>query len=452
MDKVKRNIPPLFTARMGEVDSGLANALTEALETTDPVVSVRYNKRKGMKPEGEADMVPWCAMGEYLGERPQFTFDPALHQGRYYVQDASSMFIGHVIGQLTGADPISYLDACAAPGGKTTAAIDSLPWGSHVVANEYVPLRAAVLRENLVKWGYPYATVTKGDTSQFCKQAERFDIIAADVPCSGEGMMRKDAEAIAQWSPALVGQCADRQREIISNLWPALRPGGYFIYSTCTFNVEENEDMVRHMIDEYGAEPVKIEIPAEWGIAGAVKGDVPVCRFMPHNLRGEGLFMAVVRKPGEESVKPSKRPKKQKNNKPTKLPDAAKEAEKWVKPEYGIQLECDGEYVWGVPAGFDPADGLRPRTPLALVKGKSVIPTQELAMSDMLGRGAFDEVEVDRMTALNYLRHEALQLGEDTPKGFVLLTYRGMPLGFVKNLGNRANNLYPAAWRILSKV
>lgn len=451
MDKVKRNIPPLFTSRMGEVDSGLATALTEALATTDPIVSVRYNKRKGMLPRAGADIVPWCAMGEYLGERPQFTFDPAMHQGRYYVQDASSMFIGHAIGQLAGDKPVCYLDACAAPGGKTTAAIDALPWGSHVVANEFVPLRAAVLRENLVKWGCPYVTVTKGDTAQFRKQEERFDIISADVPCSGEGMMRKDAEAVAQWSPALVMQCAERQREIIANLWPALRPGGYFIYSTCTFNVEENEDMVRHMIEEYDAEPVKIEVPAEWGIAGAVKGDAPVCRFMPQNLRGEGLFMAVVRKPGDGSAKSLRKPKKQKNNKPLKLPEAAKEVLKWVKPEYEIELESDGENVWGVPRGFDLADSLRPRTPLAVVKGKTLIPTQELAMSDMLKRGAFEDVEVDRTAALNYLRHEALRLGDGTSKGIVLLTYDGMPLGFVKNLGNRANNLYPAAWRILSK-
>lgn len=451
MKETKRNIPPLFTARMSEVDSGLANALTEALATTDPVVSVRYNKRKGMRPGNSADRVPWCAMGEYLGERPKFTFDPALHQGRYYVQDASSMFIGHVIGQLTGDSPVAYLDACAAPGGKTTAAIDALPCGSHVVANEYVPLRAAVLRENLVKWGCPYATVTKGDTCQFRKYPARFDIIAADVPCSGEGMMRKDAEAVAQWSPALVAQCADRQREIISNLWGALRPGGYLIYSTCTFNVEENEDMVDRLVKDYGAEPVEIDVPEEWKIAGAVKGDMPVYRFMPQNLRGEGLFMAVVRKPSDEGNTMARKSKRQKDNKGAKMPEAVRDVSKWLKPEYEAQLEFDGEYVWGVPGGFDMSDPLRPRTPVALVKGKTVIPTQELAMSDMLNRGAMNEVDVDRDTALTYLRHEALQLADNAPKGYVLLTYEGMPLGFVKNLGNRANNLYPAGWRILSK-
>lgn len=162
MSEIKRNIPPLFTARMEQVNSGLATALTHALATTDPVVSVRHNLRKGEPMNEDADFVPWCKFGEYLAQRPQFTFDPALHQGRYYVQDASSMFIGYVLGRLVGSEPVSYLDACAAPGGKTTAAIDALLWGSHVVANEFVPGRAAILRENLVKWGCPYATVTKG--------------------------------------------------------------------------------------------------------------------------------------------------------------------------------------------------------------------------------------------------------------------------------------------------
>lgn len=453
MSEIKRNIPPLFTARMEQVNSGLATALTHALATTDPVVSVRHNLRKGEPMNEDADFVPWCKFGEYLAQRPQFTFDPALHQGRYYVQDASSMFIGYVLGRLVGSEPVSYLDACAAPGGKTTAAIDALLWGSHVVANEFVPGRAAILRENLVKWGCPYATVTKGDTAQFRKHPGRFDIIAADVPCSGEGMMRKDAEAVAQWSEGLVEQCAARQREIIANLWPALRPGGYMVYSTCTFNVTENEDMVRHMVDEYGAEPVNIDVPAEWGVAGAVVGDLPVCRFMPQNLRGEGLFMAVVRKPVDDDyVSEVRKPKRKKGEKTAKFPEVARDVAGWIKPEYEVKFESDGENVWCVPGGFDASDELRPRTLVAVIKGKSLIPTQDLAMSDMLQRGAFSECEVNRTTALTYLRHEAVQLPEGTSKGMVLLTYGGKPLGFVKNLGNRANNLYPAAWRILSAL
>lgn len=449
----KRIIPPLFTARMAEVNSGLASRLTEALACTDPVVAVRHNPRKGHGPHLGADTVAWCPMGEYLPERPQFTFDPALHQGCYYVQDASSMFIGYILAQLTSSTPVRYLDACAAPGGKTTAAIDALPWGSHIVANEFMPQRAAILRENVAKWGCPFVTVTKGDTAQFRKCGSRFDIIAADVPCSGEGMMRKDAEAAAQWSPGLVVQCAMRQREILANLWPALRPGGYLVYSTCTFNVDENEAMVQHLVNEYGAEPVAIDIPLEWGVEGAVVGNLPVCRFMPHKLRGEGLFMAVVRKPviGDIGVR-CRTPQKRKHFQSVKLPEAARHVADWLDPVYEAQLESDGDTVWAVPGGYDMDDSLRPRIPVAVLKGKSAMPTQELAMSHMMHRQAFEEWEVDRSTALTYLRHEALRLPEDAPRGVVLLTYGGIPLGFVKNLGNRANNLYPANWRILSAL
>ncbi|MDE6403101.1 MAG: rRNA cytosine-C5-methyltransferase, partial [Muribaculaceae bacterium] len=193
--------------------------LIEALESTPASVSVRLNMRGSHKPVTDiagrplGNPVPWCDNGYYLAERPRFTLDPAIHQGRYYVQDASSMFLSHVIDTLTRDErdtPLVYLDACAAPGGKTTAAIDRLPAGSLVVANEWDFKRASILRENLSKWGHPDTVVSRGDTRRIAKLRAMFDIIAADVPCSGEGMMRKDPEAVSQWSPALVAQCAER--------------------------------------------------------------------------------------------------------------------------------------------------------------------------------------------------------------------------------------------------
>lgn len=195
----------------------------------EPSVAVRLNAGKtgaGKSVVG-GRRVGWNDAGFHLSERPAFTFDPALHQGLYYVQDASSMFVGHVVGELTrnAAGPLTVLDACAAPGGKTTAVIDALPEGSVVVANEFVAKRAAVLRENLAKWGYPYVVVTQGDTSRFSQMEGVFDIVVADVPCSGEGMMRKDEDAVGQWSDGLVEQCSRLQHEILGNLWGALRPG-----------------------------------------------------------------------------------------------------------------------------------------------------------------------------------------------------------------------------------
>ena len=227
----------------------LADGLVDCLEQTAPEVAVRINRRK-LRAAGVPDdwlpevcrageKVAWWPEGHLLPERPDFTHDPALHQGLYYVQDASSMITAHVVGALSarlGGAPLLMLDACAAPGGKSTAALDALPVGSMLVANEFDFRRASILAENIQKWGCPAVAVSRGDTARFRRLPELFDIVAADVPCSGEGMMRKDAQACAQWSERLVDECAARQWEIVENLWETLVPGGFFIYSTCTFN------------------------------------------------------------------------------------------------------------------------------------------------------------------------------------------------------------------------
>ncbi len=188
---------------------------------------------------------------------------------------------------------VLLLDACAAPGGKTIAAIDALPPGSMAVANEYVPGRAAILAENLAKWGSPAKMVTRGDTARFRKLPGTFDIVMADVPCSGEGMFRKDPEAVRQWTPALVEECAARQREIVANLWETLREGGIFIYSTCTFNRTENEDMLAWLLAEYpDGIHIPLDIPDGWG---PVTTD-GCTHFVPGRVRGEGLTIFMVSK------------------------------------------------------------------------------------------------------------------------------------------------------------
>ncbi len=422
---------------------GLAEGLREA-----PSVSVRCNMRKGVMTPRDAVTVPWCPSGFYLDERSSFTFDPALHQGLYYVQDASSMVYDYIV-RLLAADgaPKCYLDACAAPGGKTTAAIDALPDGSVVVANEYVRARAEVLRENIVKWGYDHVYVSSGDTRAFRKLREEFDIVAADVPCSGEGMFRKDPEAVAQWTPALVDECARRQREIVDNLWAALRPGGCMIYSTCTFNRQENEDIVRYIIEEYGALPVEIPMPAEWNV---VLRD-NCMHFLPGRVRGEGLTVAVLRKPGEYAARAEK-PERPRSEKPQPQIAACR---RYLRNPDAYTWMVEGDTVVAVPdrklySRLSKALDLRLKgIEVATIKGRDVIPAQFLAMSCALADDAFPLCEVDYVTAISYLRREAVTLA-DAPQGYVLLTYKDRPLGFVKNLGRRANNLYPQPWRILS--
>lgn len=439
-------LPQGFVDMIEQLGSPRLSSLKHLLDS-EPAVSIRLNASKRYMPAADLIAVPWCDKGYYLDRRPAFTFDPTLHQGCYYVQDASSMFIGHVLRHITaGKAAMTYLDACAAPGGKTTAAIDALPEGSLVVANEFVGSRAAVLRENLIKWGYPLCIVTQGDTARFTSHRHEYDIIAADVPCSGEGMMRKDSQAIRQWSPELVRQCAARQREIIDNLWPALRPGGYFIYSTCTFNRTENEEMVQYIIDTYGATPVAMPTDPQWQITGAIGSDFPCYRFLPTMVRGEGLFMAVLQKPdGESEAAGGKRTKEKLKEKPQKITD---EYRRLIK-DGSARLSIEGDRLMAIPYTDLKVSAGTAAIHIATLKGRDILPEQALAMSTLLNPDAFNRCEVELSDALDYLRCQTITLPEGTPRGIVLLTYGQQPLGFVKNIGNRANNLYPRSWRIL---
>ena len=466
------SLPDAFVDSLSELGDK-AGVLREALLTA-PSVSIRENRRKPSPDYASIDIdgvVPWCAAGRYLSSRPSFTLDPAMHQGRYYVQDASSMFLSHVVNTLVGdsAAPLLALDACAAPGGKTTALIDALPDGSVVVANEYVPKRAAILKENIIKWGYPGVVVTRDDTARIARACRDFDVVVADVPCSGEGMMRKDKTAVEQWSPSLVDECVARQREIVVNLWDAVVPGGYLIYSTCTFNRKENELMVEHMVRDIGAESVRIQVEPDWNITPGIDTSCHCYRFLPGLTRGEGLFMAVLRKPGEAErgkglgrggkkpagKKASRRPSAAAVN----VRDVAAAAGKWLSRDGGYELTVDEGRVNAVPGNMsalscalsERLNVIHHGVCVGEIKGGAIIPSQSLAMSQALSIDAFPRVELSREAALDYLRREALTLPDGTPKGFVLVCYESYPLGFVKNLGSRANNLYPSEWRVLTK-
>ena len=361
-------------------------------------VSIRVNPRivgDGCLVMGDGEkQVPWCSEGFYLEDRPQFTFDPLLHAGCYYVQEASSMFVTHVVrtvlspltSNLSPLTPKLALDLCAAPGGKSTALRSILPEDCVLVSNEPMGNRAQILLENITKWGAPNCIVTNNYPRDFRKAKLKFDLILCDVPCSGEGMFRKDPNAISEWSVQNVEKCWQLQREIVADAWECLNPGGLFIYSTCTFNTKENEENIKWILENFDAEVLDIPVDPSWNITGSLlEGfNYPVYRFIPGITRGEGLFVCALRKAGSAEPKPF-------NAK--KLPLKVLEAE--------------------------------------FTKGEMC-------------------VDVDYPEALKYLRGEALALPADTPKGIVTITYKGQPLGPAKNIGNRANNLYPKAWRIKS--
>lgn len=433
--------------------------LLEALQA-EPQVSIRFNpfvadardlvmESLGCKSDG---FVPWASRAVYLDHRPQFTLDPLLHQGCYYVQEASSMFLEQAVRKcVTG--PVRALDLCAAPGGKSTLLASLLPQGSLLVCNEIQRGRAQILAENMIKWGRTGVMVTCNTPRQIGESSLMFDLIAVDAPCSGEGMFRKDQGAVADWSLQNVEMCAARQRGIIEDIWPALKPGGYLVYSTCTFNRHEDEDNVRWIIDRFGAESITIDVNPEWNIRGSLTDDDnPVYHFMQHQTRGEGFFLSLLRKPEgafrELDAKPFRS-------------DAAvpEECRRWLTPGDGYYYYIKGDSVFALPDGLASdmnqiRQELYPLVPgleVAVRKGHDWVPAHALAMSGALNRNAFAQVEVSRRQALDYLHCDVLRL-EDAPRGIVLLTYRDIPLGFAKNIGNRANNMYPQEWRIRIQV
>lgn len=445
---------------LGENEWNLfAGALQE-----EPPASVRMNPRKcGLSPEG-ASPVPWCRDGFYLSARPAFTFDPLFHAGCYYVQEASSMILDQVLRQYV-TSPSIMLDLCAAPGGKSTLARTALPEGSLLVANEVMRGRSQVLAENMVKWGHPDVLVTQNDPADFTELGPLFDVILADVPCSGEGMFRKDETAVSEWSTDNVRLCWQRQRSILSAIWPCLKTGGILIYSTCTYNREENEDNVAWIAEELGAEVLPVETDDGWGITGNLAGyDFPVCRFLPHRTVGEGLFMAVLRKTSDDGEaetggRKRNRQNKDKGKKGGRNPlKTSREMENWLLNPERYALMVDGEEAVAFPGAFlDLYELFKSRLKvlhagiiLGEWKGKDWQPGHSLAMNVECNGTAFPQAELTYEQAVAYLRKEAVALFPDTPRGYVLVTYHGRPLGFVKNIGNRANNLYPQEWRIRS--
>lgn len=439
--------------------------LAEGL-ASEPPVSIRLNPAKcgavDVDIAGCTGRVPWCEGGFYLGSRPNFTFDPMLHAGLYYVQEASSMFIDLVLRQYAGGAPVAMLDLCAAPGGKSTTARGSLPESSLLVCNEPMPARAQILAENMMKYGHADVIVTNNYPKDFGRCGLKFDIMLADVPCSGEGMFRKDPAAVGEWSLRNVDKCWRLQREIVADAWPCLRDGGLLVYSTCTFNTHENEENVRYICEELGAEPLVVAVGDGWGVQGSVLAgfDAPVYRFLPGLTKGEGLFTAVMRKHGDSpaSAFGSSAKKTRKERRQGAKTAVPWQCLSWLRRPDRFEVTVVGDAFAAIPKAwkyiYDTLSrqmkvltaGIR----LGEVKGKDVVPSQALALSADLDTSAFPRLELDYDRAISYLRKEAVPCTPDTPRGYVLMTYKGAPLGFEKNIGNRANNLYPAEWKIKS--
>ncbi|MBR1574206.1 MAG: rRNA cytosine-C5-methyltransferase [Bacteroidales bacterium] len=423
-----------------------ADRVLEALSEAAPVAVRLHPGKPGADFPGAAP-VPWNPLGRVLTQRPSFTLDPLLHAGAYYVQDSSAQFVGQVArGYIAaGPRPLRVLDLCAAPGGKTTDLAASLRavCGDRflLVANEVMRQRATVLADNVGRWGDPCVFVTSVDPAAFAALPGYFDLIVADVPCSGEGMFRKDPEALRQWSPENVSLCAARQRRIVADVWDALAPQGILVYSTCTFNRYENDGNVRWIADTLGAEvlPLSADFP---GLVATQCGVSLLPGFVP----GEGQYCAALRK-GEG--KAWKAPRE------ARRPAVASPA--WTLFDRPVKVLQRSDIFVAVPeviaAEAAVLESLRPLsmgTAVGTYKGKDLVPHADLALSLALRKDAFPAVGVDRETALRFLHRDTVTL--QAPKGLVLLTYGELTLGFVKNLGTRCNNLLPQHRRIRMDV
>ena len=392
--------------------------------------------------ELDAGQVPWCADGRYLKERPQFHLDPLVHAGAYYVQDAASMVVQQIFAELRGPESVRVLDLCAAPGGKSTCiAAESMREGDILVSNEVIRSRATILAENMTKWGRADVVVTNDEPQRFAGLEGYFDILLADVPCSGEGMFRKDAGSIDQWSPDNVALCAARQRKIVADAWPSLKTGGILLYSTCTFNNAENDGNAGWICSELGAEMLPLEV-AQQALRTAYG-----LQFIPGTTRSEGLYIAALRKTADERCVRLKLPKLQARA----VCDFAKDADCFrVATSAGDMVKA---YPVGLAAEIMALEGrlgvIRSGVAVASVKGRDLVPTAAIALSCHLNEKTFPCEMLSAGDALKYLRLEPLAFPH-APKGFILLGYEGIPLGFVKNLGSRTNNLFPSAWRIRS--
>ncbi len=424
-------------------------------ERGESVSSVRLNAAKTNASRLSLpwdEPVSWCTNGWYLKERPVYTLDPLFHAGCYYVQEASSMFLDHVLRHVLGdRSGLSVIDLCAAPGGKTTL-LAALPHFRMVVANELIRSRLTILSENVAKWGLPHVLVSHNDPREVGRLEGFFDVMVVDAPCSGSGLFRRDPEAISEWSERNVQLCSERQQRILADALPALAPDGILIYSTCSYSRQEDEMILDWLVGHEDFEAIPIPANGSWGIAESIsaKGAFGY-RFFPGKVQGEGLFMACLRRKGGRTFHAAR----------TGKPNLVTTAERklitpWLKDGDALAMLKKDQDVFLVPEALT-ADLLQLSSSLQIRKtgihGGAIgrdefIPDHELAVS-ILASTELPGVDLDLDGSREYLRKNKIGPFPDL-KGWHLIRHEGIGLGWAKMLSNRVNNYYPASWRILN--
>jgi 16S rRNA C967 or C1407 C5-methylase (RsmB/RsmF family)/NOL1/NOP2/fmu family ribosome biogenesis protein len=439
-----QNLPDDFLIRAKEFAGSEYEQFISSLDQPVPV-SIRSNPFKNDDQFDTNEKIEWSINGRFLNERPSFTLDPLFHAGCYYVQDASSQFLEVPFLQAKKIldRAVRVLDLCAAPGGKSTHILSMLNGGDVLVSNEIIPSRNNILRQNITKWGCANVFVTQNDTSQLSQLRNLFDIIVVDAPCSGEGLFRKDKDAIEEWSIDNVNRCSVRQNEILDHAYSMLKSDGILIYSTCTFEKSENDEQVSRLEREFGIEIIPVDfqneniVRTEYGLA-----------FFPHRVKGEGFYISMLRKKSAESDTAVRTIK---NSEHVKFP-----VQEYLKEPDSFTLFKKDENLFAIlNQHFDLFNYIKSKTylrlagiPLGEIKGKDFVPSESLALSNYVSE-KISSIELSKEEALNFLRGNAIPVnGND---GLNLIRHKNFNLGWIKKMGNRVNNYYPKEWRIRMK-
>ncbi len=435
-------------------------AFEQTHQSGEQVTSIRLNPRKQTATENHQSAIanlqskiPWTSHGYYLASRPSFTLDPFFHAGAYYVQEASSMFLEQALRQTTDtSQPLLVLDLCAAPGGKSTLLQSLISKESLLVSNEVIQSRVNILKENMIKWGSDNVVITHNDPRDFSKLSGLFDVLVVDAPCSGSGLFRRDPAAINEWSEANVQLCSQRQQRILADAWSCLKQDGVLIYSTCSYSVEEDEDILDWLMQEFEVESLRLNVEQAWSIDEVQStANAYGYRFWPNKVKGEGFFIAAFRK--QETTEPVN-VKIRKDAVPSK--DEIRIASSWLQSTEGRSFVLQGQNIAVVPAAWHTAvqylmQQLKVRyagVELGTLAKNDLLPEHALALSTIVNSNIV-AIALNEEQALNYLRKQELQVAS-AHKGWALAQYQGMNLGWMKLLGNRINNYYPKEYRILN--
>jgi NOL1/NOP2/fmu family ribosome biogenesis protein len=361
------------------------------------------------------------------------------------------MFLEQAIRQTTNHNgALNVLDLCAAPGGKSTHLLSLISKESLLVSNEVIRSRAPILEENIQKWGNLNSVVTNNDPKDLQRLGSFFDLIVVDAPCSGEGLFRKDPDAMNEWSNDNVLLCANRQRRILKDIWPTLKRDGILIYSTCTYNENENEEILQWLDDTDDIEFIRLTLDPRWGVAEFSKENVYGYRLFPHRVTGEGFFISVMRKLSGDDIR--LKSKKQFATPPKKTSD---ELRSWLRHPDNKLLILRNDDVSALPVNkateiehlTNNLHVISSGTPIATRKHEKLIPNHALALSQEVNVENFNTIDLTGSEALRYLRKETIER-EGLEKGFALIQFKGLNIGWVNVLDTRINNLYPAEWRI----